>query len=61
MFVADLCYILIYIFKWFLKSLVSFQSHTKYKNNSNWSMHTVEQIWKKKDFGFLKKKQIAIV
>ncbi len=55
MFVADLCCISIYIIKWFLKSLVCFQSHTKYKNNSNWSMHTVEQIWQKKGFGIFEK------
>ncbi len=31
MFMADLCYIFIYIIKWFLKSPACFQSHTKYK------------------------------
>ncbi len=50
MFVADLCNIFIYIIKWFLKSLACFRSHTKYENNFNWSMHTVEQIWQKKVF-----------
>ncbi len=44
MFMADLCYIFIYIIKWFLKSLACFRSQTKYENNFNWSMHTVEQI-----------------
>ncbi len=44
MFMADLCYIFIYFIKWFLKSPASFQSHTKYENYFNWSMHTVEQI-----------------
>ncbi len=48
MFMADLCYIFIYIIKWFLKSPACFRSHTKYENNFNWSMHTVEQIWWKK-------------
>ncbi len=54
MFMADLCYIFIYFIKWFLKSPASFQSHTKYENNFNWSMHTVEQIvyigFKKKSY-----------
>ncbi len=45
MFMADLCYIFIYIIKWFLKSPACFQSHTKFKNYFNWSMPTVEQIW----------------
>ncbi len=45
MFKADLCYIFIYIIKWFLKSPACFRSHTKYENNFNWSMPTVEQIW----------------
>ncbi len=31
MFMGDLCYIFIYIIKWFLKSPACFQSHTKYK------------------------------
>ncbi len=31
MFMADLCYIFIYIIKWFLKSPACFRSHTKYK------------------------------
>ncbi len=48
MFMADLCYIFIYIIKWFLKSPACFRSHTKYKNNFNLSMSTVEQIWWKK-------------
>ncbi len=48
MFMADLCYIFIYIIKWFQKSPVCFWSCTKYENNCNWSMHTVEQIWTKK-------------
>ncbi len=48
MFMADLCYIFIYIIKWFLKSPACFRSHTKYENNFNWSMPTVEQIWRKK-------------
>ncbi len=48
MFMADLCYIFIYIIKWFLKSPACFRSHMKYKNNFNWSMPTVEQIWWKK-------------
>ncbi len=50
MFVADLCYIFIYIIKWFLKLPACFRSHTKYKNNCNWSMHTAEQIWQKSIF-----------
>ncbi len=44
MFIADLCYIFIYIIKWFLKLSACFWSHTKYKNNFNLSMPTVEQI-----------------
>ncbi len=48
MFMADLCYIFIYIIKWFLKSPACFRSHMKYENNFNWSMPTVEQIWGKK-------------
>ncbi len=43
MFVADVCHIFIYIIKWFLKSPASFRSRTKYKNNFNWSMATVEK------------------
>ncbi len=50
MFMADLCYIFIYIIKWFLKSPACFRIHTEYENNFNWSMHTVEQIWRKKIF-----------
>ncbi len=48
MFMEDLCYIFMYIIiiKWFLKSPACFQSHTKYENYFNWSMHTVEQIIK---------------
>ncbi len=46
MFMADLCYIFIYIIKWFLKSPACFWSHTKYKNYFNWSMPTVKQIWR---------------
>ncbi len=46
MFMVDLCYIFIYIIKWFLKSPAYFRSHTKYENNFNWSMHSVEQIWR---------------
>ncbi len=38
MFMADVCYIFIYIIKWFLKSPACFRSHTKYENNFNWSM-----------------------
>ncbi len=49
MFMADVCYIFIYIIKWFLKSPACFRSHTKYENNRNWSM-IVEQIWRKKVF-----------
>ncbi len=48
MFMADLHYIFIYIIKGFLKSLAWFQSLTKYENYLNWSMHTVEQIRRKK-------------
>ncbi len=48
MFMADLCYIFIYIIKWFLKLPARFRSHKKYENNFNWSMPTVEQIWRKK-------------
>ncbi len=57
MFMADLCYIFIYIIKWFLKSLACFWTHTKYKNYFNWSMLSVEQIWweKKKYFGIFEK------
>ncbi len=55
MFMADLSYIFIYIIKWFLKSPACFRSHTKYENYFNWSMHTVEQIWRKKYFGILEK------
>ncbi len=43
MFMADLCYIFIYIIKWFLKSPSCFRSHTKYEINFNCSMHTVEK------------------
>ncbi len=43
MFMADLCYIFIYIIKWFLKSATKKKSN--YENNCNWSMPTVEQIW----------------
>ncbi len=50
MFMAALCYIFIYIIKWFLKSPACFQSHTEYKNNFNWGMPTVEQIWWKTSF-----------
>ncbi len=46
MFMADLCYIFIYIIKWFLKFLACFRSHTKYENNLN-CMPNVEQIWQK--------------
>ncbi len=54
---ADLCYICIYIIKWFLKSPACFRSHTKYEICFNWSMHTVEQLRRKKSiFWFLKKK-----
>ncbi len=45
MFMADLCYIFIYIIKWFLKSPACLRSHTKYENYFNWSMPTVEQIF----------------
>ncbi len=45
MYMADLCYIFIYIIKLFLKPPACFRSHTKYKNNFYWSMSTVEQIW----------------
>ncbi len=55
MFMADLRYIFIYIIKWFLKSPVCFRSHTKYENNFNWNMHTVEQIWRKRYFGIFEK------
>ncbi len=40
MFMAGLCYIFIYIIKWFLKSPACFRIHMKYENNFNWSMHT---------------------
>ncbi len=50
MFMADLCYIFIYIIKSFLKSAVWFWSHRKYENNFNISMHIVEQITKKSIF-----------
>ncbi len=47
MFMADFCYIFIYIIKWFLKSPARFQSHTKYKKNYfNWSMPTVKHMTK---------------
>ncbi len=45
MFMAHLCYIFIYIIKWFLKSPACFQNLSKYKNYFNWSMPTAEQIW----------------
>ncbi len=45
MFMADLCYIFIYIIKWFLKSPVCFRSHVMYENYFNWSMPIVSQIW----------------
>ncbi len=57
MFMADLHYISFYIIKesiLFLKSPACFRSH-KYENNFNWSMHTVEQIWRKKYFGIFEK------
>ncbi len=54
MFMADLCYIFIYIIKWFLKSPACFRCHTKYENNFNWSM-PVEQIWRKKYFWIFEK------
>ncbi len=61
MFMADLCYIFIYIIKWFLKSPACFRIHTKYENYFNWSMHTVEQIWQKiYIFVFLKKKHLKV-
>ncbi len=44
MFMADLCYIFIYIIKWFLKSPAYLRSHTKYENYFSLSMPTVEQI-----------------
>ncbi len=47
MFMADLCYIFIYIIKWFLKSPSCFWSHTKCENKFEGSM-PVEQIWQKK-------------
>ncbi len=55
MFIADLCYIFIYIIEWFLKLPVFFRSHTKYENNCNWNMYTIEQIWRKKIFLFFLK------
>ncbi len=49
MFMADLCYI--------PKSPACFRSHMKYTNYFNWSMHTAEQIWRKKRiFEFFKNK-----
>ncbi len=47
MFMANLCYIFIYIIKWFLKLPACFRSHSKYENNFNWSMNKYEQIWRK--------------
>ncbi len=43
MFMADLCYIFIYIIKWFLKLPACFRSHTKYENNFNWSMNKYDE------------------
>ncbi len=54
MFMADLCYIFIYIIKWFLKSPACFRCHTKYENNFNLSM-PVEQMWRKKYFWIFEK------
>ncbi len=61
MFMADLCYIFIYIIKWFLKSPVCFRNHTKYENNFNWNMPTVFHMMKKSIFRFLKKKHLKTI
>ncbi len=61
MFMADLCYIFIYVIKWFLKSPVCFRNHTKYENNFNWNMPTVFHMMKKSIFRFLKKKHLKTI
>ncbi len=47
MFMADFCYICIYIIKWFLKSPARFQSHTKYKKNYLIEVCLLLNIWRK--------------
>ncbi len=60
MFMADLCYIFIYIIKWFLKSPVCFRSHAKYDLIFDWSMPSVEQIWQKKFLGIFEKETSSL-